>query len=158
MIFPPPDAVFAHYFDLVYYHLGKEDKVLRLAVSREAVIEEEMKLCRYFVSSHPRSWKLKMHYLYIRAERVYTSESFESKIFIEFVALIIRFGIYTSLIAQMKEEGKRYNYMTDPAAIRELEKIEMIRYASGAYHLDYAITKTQKEILKAFDIDERTIK
>ena len=97
-------------------------------------------------------------YLGERAERVYTSESFESKIFIEFVALIIRSGIYTSLIEEMKEEGKRYNYMTVPAAIRELEKIEMIRYASGDYHLDHAITKTQKEILKAFDIDERIVK
>ena len=48
--------------------------------------------------------------------------------------------------------------MTVPAAIRELEKIEMIRYANGEYHLDHALTKTQKEILKAFDIDERAIK
>ena len=172
-----PDAVFDHYFDLVYYHPGKEDEVFQLAVPREAVIEEEMKLCGYFCiitsekmeakdalllyKSRDDSEKLfrgDKSYLGERAERVYTSESFESKIFIEFVALIIRSGIYTSLIEEMKEEGKRYNYMTVPAAIRELEKIEMIRYASGDYHLDHAITKTQKEILKAFDIDERTIK
>ena len=97
-------------------------------------------------------------YLGERAERVYTIEPFESKIFIEFVALIIRSGIYTSLIELMKEEGKRMNYMTIPSVVKELEKIEMIRYADGDYHLDHAITKTQKEILKAFGMDERTVR
>ena len=45
---------------------------------------------------------------------------------------------------------KRYNYMTVPAAIRELEKIEMIRQPDRNYRLDHAVTATQKEILKAF--------
>ena len=40
--------------------------------------------------------------------------------------------------------------MTVPAAIRELEKIEMIKGADNAYRLDYAVTATQKAILKAF--------
>ena len=42
------------------------------------------------------------------------------------------------------------NYMNVPAAIRELEKIEMIRQADGVYRLDHAVTATQKTILKAF--------
>lgn len=172
-----PDAIFSHYFDLIYYHAGQEDEVLQAATARNEVIEQEMKLCGYFciITSEKMNAKeaLLMYksrddseklfrgdksYLGERAERVYTIEPFESKIFIEFAALIIRSGIYTSLIELMKEEGKRMNYMTIPAVVKELEKIEMIRYADGDYHLDHAITKTQKEILKAFGMDERTVR
>ena len=42
--------------------------------------------------------------------------------------------------------------MTVPMAIRELEKIELLKGADSEYNLDYAITATQKTILKAFDI------
>ena len=47
--------------------------------------------------------------------------------------------------------------MTVPAAIRELEKIEMLRQADRNYQLDYAFTATQKEILKAFNLSEANI-
>lgn len=47
---------------------------------------------------------------------------------------------------------KKQNYMTVPAAIRELEKIEMLKGADSEYSLDYAVTATQKAILKAFDM------
>ena len=43
--------------------------------------------------------------------------------------------------------------MTVPAAIRELEKIEMLRQPDGSYRLDHAVTAIQKIILKAFDMD-----
>ena len=36
------------------------------------------------------------------------------------------------------------------AAIRELEKIEMLKGADNEYSLDYAVTATQKTILNAF--------
>ena len=57
----------------------------------------------------------------------------------------------------MKEDGKK-NYLNVPAAIKELEKIELIRYSNGVYKLDHAITKTQKNILSAFDIDANYMK
>lgn len=44
------------------------------------------------------------------------------------------------------------NYMTVPAALKELEKIEMLKGADSEYNLDYAVTATQKAILKAFDM------
>jgi len=46
------------------------------------------------------------------------------------------------------------NYMIVPAALRELEKIEMVRRSTGGYRLDHAVTKTQKTILQAFGLDE----
>lgn len=44
------------------------------------------------------------------------------------------------------------------AAIKELEKIEMVKQSDQIYRLSHALTKTQKTILKAFDMDARTIK
>ena len=55
----------------------------------------------------------------------------------------------SDLKEQIKELGKKPNYMTVPAAIKELEKIEMIRQSDGGYRLAYAVTATQKEILQA---------
>ena len=43
--------------------------------------------------------------------------------------------------------------MTVPAALKELDKIEMVRQYDGVYRLDHAVTKTQKTILKAFELD-----
>ena len=37
-----------------------------------------------------------------------------------------------------------------PAAIRELEKIEMVRQLDGVYRLDHAVTATQKTILNQY--------
>ncbi len=38
--------------------------------------------------------------------------------------------------------AKKPNYMTVPAAIRELEKKEMVRGLDGVYRFDHAITAT----------------
>ena len=51
----------------------------------------------------------------------------------------------------------KQKYMTIPAAIRELEKIEMVRRNGGNYKLDYAVTKKQKIILCSFGLDENSI-
>ena len=49
------------------------------------------------------------------------------------------------------KEGRK-NFLTVPAAIKELEKIEITRQTDHNYRLDHAVTKTQKEILKAFGL------
>ena len=87
------------------------------------------------------------------ALRSSTEESAASKIFIEFVALIVRNRIYTCLKEAMKEMDKKPNFMTVPAAMKELEKIEMVRLTDNIYRLDHAVTKTQKTILAAFGIN-----
>ena len=43
--------------------------------------------------------------------------------------------------------------MTVPAAIKELEKIEMTRQTDNVYRLDHGVTKKQKRILQSFGID-----
>ncbi len=97
-------------------------------------------------------------YLGDKALRVYGPESADPKIFVEFVALMIRNKLYTSLKDEMIEIDRQPNYMTVPAAIKELEKIEIISIMNQAYRQDHAVTKTQRSILKAFGIDSSYIK
>ena len=52
----------------------------------------------------------------------------------------------------------RQKYMTVPAAIRELEKIEMVLQPDKDYRLAYAVTATQKEILKAFGMTAANVR
>ena len=80
------------------------------------------------------------------------------EIFVEFVAMILRCKMYTKLKEEMKKLEKKPNYMTVPAAIRELEKIEMTRQTDNIYRLDHAVTAKQKVILKAFGLDANSIK
>lgn len=53
---------------------------------------------------------------------------------------------------------KKPNYFTVPAAIRELEKIELCRHLDNVYRMDHVVTKTQKEILSAFGIESSYVK
>ena len=65
---------------------------------------------------------------------------------------------YIKLKEEMKKLDKKLNYMTVPAAIKELEKIEMVRQLDNIYRLDHAVTANQKVILKAFGLDANSIK
>ncbi|MCR4927170.1 MAG: hypothetical protein K5927_04250 [Lachnospiraceae bacterium] len=91
-------------------------------------------------------------YLGAHCERVYSEESYDTKIFIGFVATIIRNRIYTLLKDEMERMDKKQNFMTVPAALKELEKIELLKGSDGEYNLDYAVTATQKAILNAFNM------
>jgi hypothetical protein len=169
-------SAFCRYFDPIYHTQGDE-KTFMFAREKQAVIEREIKLCGYFIiitsekmtaeeaidlyKSRDSSEKLfrgDKSYLGNKSLRVYGSESVNSKIFIEFVALIIRNKFYTCLKEQMREIRKKDNFMTVPAALKELEKIEMIRQTDGNYRLDHAVTARQKKILKAFDMTERNVR
>ena len=82
-----------------------------------------------------------------------SEEAASNKIFIGFLALLIRCRIYRTLKEKAKELAKKPNYLTVPAAIRELEKIEMTRQLDKVYRIDHAVTKIQKVILSAFGMD-----
>ena len=49
---------------------------------------------------------------------------------------------------------KKPNYLTVPAALKELEKIVMIRQLDGVYRLDHAVTATQKNHTDTFGLNE----
>lgn len=166
------DKSYEHYFNPIYYHEGKEDQLLQTVQEKSDVIQEEIRLCGYFciITSKKMSAKdaLELYksrdaseklfrgdksYLGNGAIRVQSDEAADAKIFIEFVALVIRNRMYTRLKDAVLEDDNKSNYMNVPAAIKELEKIEMIRQTDGEYRLDHAVTATQKAILKAFKMD-----
>ena len=66
--------------------------------------------------------------------------------------------MYTMLKDELEKLETKPNYMTVPAAIRELEKIELVRGLDGRYRMDHAVTATQKTILGAFRMDARSVK
>ena len=167
------DEIYKKYFDLVYH----KDGTFITAREDEKVINKEIALCGYFAiitsenmtakeaiilyKSRDNTEKLfrgDKSYLGNRSMRVYSNEAFDTKIFIEFVALIVRNKYYKMLKECKDEQGLKNNYMTVPKAIRELEKIEMICINNDSYKLDHAYTKEQKEILKAFGIDANYMK
>ena len=168
---------FSTYFDLIYYHPSEEDEKFMYGRERYDVIDREISLCGYFViitsekmtaeealckykgrDASEKLFRGDKSYLGNRSLRVDSNESMHAKIFIEFVALIIRNRIYMRLKEQMQRSGTHKNYMTVPAAIRELEKIEIIRQPDRNYRLDYAVSASQKEILKAFGLTERNVR
>lgn len=135
---------FARYFDLIYCNKGKKDEKFMYGRELHDVINEEIRLCGYFViitsekmtaeqalglykgrDASEKLFRGDKSYLGTKSFRTHTSESVHAKIFIEFVALILRNRFYTCLKEQMLKSGKK-NYMTVPAAIRELEKLEKL--------------------------------
>jgi transposase len=165
---------FSDYFDL---HYDEKKKIFLFGQEKAEVIERELGLCGYFAiitsakmsakealdlykgrDGHEKLFRGDKSYLGNKSVRVHSDESVNGKIFVEFVALIIRNRMY----CRLKDEAEGYastpNYMTVPASIRELEKIEMIKQADGMYRLDHAVTARQKNILKPFDLDEEQVR
>ena len=177
----PSPAVYERYFNLFFDKKHKDakeaDGAFLFAKEKASVIERELDLCGYFLivtsekmtakealslyKSRDASEKLfrgDKSYLGNKSLRVHSDESAAAKIFIEFIALIVRNRMYTCLKDEMMKNDSKANYMTVPAAIRELEKIEMVKMLDKKYRMDHAVTATQKAILKAFKLDAGYIK
>lgn len=165
---------FEKYFNL---HYDEKTQAFVLPEERCSVVERELDLAGYFCiitsekmsakeaielyKSHDTSEKLfrgDKSYLGNKSIRVYSEESARAKIFVEFVAMILRCKMYMKLKEEMKKLEKKPNYMTVPAALKELEKIEMVRQMDNVYRLDHAVTANQKTILNAFGLDANHIK
>lgn len=160
-----------------YLHYDKDGETFLFPEDNTKAVSDGLKLCGYFciVTSEKMSAKDAINlyksrdaseklfrgdksYLGDRSLRVYSDESIASKIFIEFIALILRCSIYTHLKDEMKKLNQKPNYLTVPAALRELEKIEMVRQLDDVYRLDHAVTAKQKTILEAFGINADHVK
>lgn len=117
---------FFRYFDLIYDNKGKLDEKFMCGRERYEVINEEIRLCGYFAiitsekmtaaqaldlykgrDASEKLFRGDKCYLGNKSFRIHTSESVHAKIFIEFVALIIRSRFYTCLKEQMQEGGRR---------------------------------------------------
>ena len=162
-----------------YFHLNyeKDGKTLKLAEENTSAVEKELSLAGYFAivssdnmtareaielyKSRDASEKLfrsDKSYLGNKSMRVHSDEALSSKVFIQFIALILRSRIYTALKEKSEKMLKKPNYLTVLAALKELEKIVMIRQLDGVYRLDHAVTATQKIILDAFGLNEENVR
>lgn len=161
------------YFDLNFDNQGR----FLCATPKNEMIEQDLKLCGYFTivtseamtaeeayrlykgrDSSEKLFRADKSFLGADCMRVHSGESLATKTFVGFIALIIRNRIYCLLREQMQRLTVKRNYLTVPAAIRELEKIEMIRGNDGRYRIDHALTRTQKTILGSFGIDEEWVR
>ena len=160
-----------------YLNFEQDGKTLKLAEENASAVETELSLAGYFAivssenmtareaielyKSRDASEKLfrsDKSYLGNKSMRVYSDEALSSKVFIQFIALILRSRIYIALKEKSEKMLKRPNYLTVPAALKELEKIVMIRQLDGVYRLDHAVTATQKTILDAFGLNEGNVR
>ena len=176
-IFP---GEFHRYFDLIYSPKKGEEDLFLMYREKEDAIERDISLCGYYAiitSQHMSAREALLLYKsrdasekLFRGDKPYLDNTFfrdqtdeaddaiEAKIFIEFVALIIRNRIYCGLQDEMERIGQRRNYMTVNAALKELEKVELIRFMEKPYQMDHSLTRTQKEILNAFGIDSAYVR
>lgn len=160
---------FGRYF--TFFH--DKDGIFLYAQEKKEVITTALELCGYFVivtsekmtakealvlykgrDASEKLFSSDKTFLGAKSMRVHSQDSVSTKLFIEFVALIIRNRIYNLLKNEVLRLDLKRNFMIVPAALRELEKIEMVRRANGLYRLDHAVTKTQKTILQAFGLDD----
>ena len=164
---------YTDYFELSYNSKGK----LYSVKERHDVVQRELELCGYFciITSEKmtaaqalvqykgrdiseKRFRADKTFIGSKSNRTHSSESHSAKTFVEFIALIVRNRIYNLLKDTMLKLESSPNYMTVPAALRELEKIEMVRRSNSRYRLDHAVSKRQKIILSAFGLDDMDIR
>ncbi|MDO4938115.1 MAG: transposase [Sutterellaceae bacterium] len=161
------------YFDI---HMNK-DGILLFVQEKKDVVQKELEQCGYFCIVTSESMKAQdAYFLYkgrdaseklfcadktflgSKSMRVHSDASVETKLFIEFLALIVRNRLYNLLKDEMSRLGTKHNFMTVPSAIDKLEQIKMQRIGGEVYQQSYALTRHQKMILKAVGISPDEVK
>ena len=87
--------------------------------------------------------------------RVHSQQKLESKMFISFVALILRNCIHNKTKELYRSNRGEF---TVPRIIRTLENLGVTKLSDDRYHLRYQLTSKQKKILKQFGMDESAYK
>ena len=157
--------------------LEKPNNRFLYAEERFDVVQRELELCGYscIVTSEEMSAShVLVHYkgrdmseklfrtdktfIGSKSMRSHSKETLSAQIFVEFIALIVRNRIYNQLKKTLLRLDSRPKYMSVLVALRELEKIEMVRRSNGQYRLDHAVSKKQKVILNAFGMNENDVR
>ena len=160
---------YGKYFDLTFS--DDDDRALLMHSKNNRAIDDHIRYCGYFclISSEKmtardalllyksRDYSEKLFsadktFTGSWAERIQSVEALRSKIFIEFLALILRSRLHHAINGHIVATGRRPNYMNVVSVLGELEKIELIRIGDGVYRLDHAITARQKDILSVFGL------
>ena len=86
------------------------------------------------------------------------NESTSTKVFISFIALIIRQHFHKEIASHILATGKSANWLTVPSFIRSLEKICLQRMADGCYRMPQPLTRQARDVLSVFGMDEVMMK
>ena len=173
---------YSDYFTCFYQDVAAKkvdqsmEKIFLFAQEKTDLIQKEHEVCGYFclVSSKKMTaqeayrlyrgrdvseklFRADKTFLGSSAQRIHSNEALHAKIFVEFIALIIRNRFFNLLKEQMERLKTRRNTMTVPGAIRELDKMEMTRRNGERYLLDHALTKTQKMIFQSFGLSTEKV-
>ena len=155
-----------------YYKVRFDDNGYLLAYQRkEKKIKEMVNKVGYFVivtskkmdaaealsiyrdrDAVEKTFRMEKSYLGFDVFRVHDTEKLESKVFISFVALILRNEIYQALKPMYKKNRKDN---TVPKVIREYERLGITKLSDNKYHERYSLTSRQKKILGAVGITEK---
>lgn len=155
-----------------YYKVRFDDNGYLLAYQRkEKKIKEMVNKVGYFVivtskkmdaaealsiyrdrDAVEKTFRMEKSYLGFDVFRVHDTEKLESKVFISFVALILRNEIYQALKPMYKKNRKDN---TVPKVIREYERLGITKLSDNKYHVRYSLTSRQKKILGAIGVTEK---
>ena len=100
-------------------------------------------------------FRMEKSYLGFDVFRVHTEGKLESKIFVSFIALIIRNELYQRLKPLYKKNRKEY---TVPKAIRQYERMGLTKLSDNKYHQRYSLTNKQKKLLEILELKESDYK
>lgn len=164
------------YTELFEFHFDKDGNLLFGEV-RHDVVDAMYRRCGYFCivtsekmtaqqaydlyrsrDASEKIFRSDKPFLGSKSMRVHSGQAMAAKTFVEFVGLIIRQRFYTLLKNEILKLPVRKNYTTVPAALRELDKIELVRINNKSYQLDHAATKTQETILNAFGMTKNDVR
>ena len=97
-------------------------------------------------------FRMEKSYLGCDVFRVHTTDKLESKMFVSFIALILRNEI--SKKTKKLYQSNRSEY-TMQKIIQQLERLGLTRLSDDKYHERYNLTSKQKKILSALEMDEK---
>ena len=83
--------------------------------------------------------------------RVHTSAAMDSRLFLQFLALI-----YTSSIRIKIQNDEKLKYMTVRETMEEMETLTKIKYSNRYGQVYTETTKNQRRIMEVFDIQLST--
>ena len=165
------------YFNCVYRN-DDDKQIFEFAVRKHDVITTELKRCGYFcLISSNRMTAEDAYLLYsgrdsteklFRADksflgadrmRVHCDDAVKTKIFLEFICLIVRNRLFNLLKDEMLRTNTRHNFMTVQAAIKLMEVIEITRYRpNGSYRQSTALSKSHKIVYRGLGLSEDDIR
>jgi hypothetical protein len=128
-----------------------------IACSEDMSAEEALMICKGR-DCGGKLFRMDKSFLGGGAVRSHSDDSLDGKLFVEFVALILRSRYYRSIKVKFHESASTPDWAAVPASIDKLDQIGMTRQPDGIYRQDAAITKTKREILGAFGISGKDMR